>query len=63
MTTFLVLAAVAVIGLTAYRFSPTSADTRFWPSFRSAHDHAFDTYDDQRLHRELDTMRARADTA
>ncbi|MGY0502062.1 hypothetical protein ACWZHB_26545 [Nocardia sp. FBN12] len=58
MTTFLALAVAVAFGLAVYHFSPKKGELPFWPFQYLPHDRAFGTYDEQRLYRELDAMRA-----
>ncbi|MFE9786058.1 hypothetical protein ACFYO7_11810 [Nocardia salmonicida] len=58
MTTFLALAVAVAFGLAVYHFSPKKGELPFWPFQYLPHDRAFGTYDEQRLYRDLDAMRA-----
>jgi hypothetical protein len=58
MTTFFALAVAVAFGLAVYHFSPKKGELPFWPFQYLAHDRAFGTYDEQRLYRDLDAMRA-----
>lgn len=58
MTTFLALTVAVAVGLAVYYFSPKKGELPFWPFQYLPHDRAFGTYDEQRLYRDLDAMRA-----
>ncbi|MFD4457398.1 hypothetical protein [Nocardia sp. NPDC058480] len=58
MTTFLALAVAVAFGVAVYHFSPKKGELPFWPFQYLPHDRAFGTYDEQRLYRDLDAMRA-----
>ncbi|MFE1595395.1 hypothetical protein [Nocardia sp. NPDC058705] len=59
MTTFLALAVAVAVGLAVYHFAPKKGELPFWPFQYLPHDRAFGTYDEERLYRDLDAMRAR----
>ncbi|MFC6013447.1 hypothetical protein [Nocardia lasii] len=59
MTTFLALAVASAVGFAVYYFAPKEGELPFWPFQDSPHDRAFGTYDEQRLHRDLDAVRSR----
>ncbi|MFD3703458.1 hypothetical protein ACFWUP_09950 [Nocardia sp. NPDC058658] len=59
MTTFLAIAVAVAAGLAVYHFAPKEGELPFWPFQYLPHDRAFGTYDDERLYRDLDAMRAR----
>ncbi|MFD4444524.1 hypothetical protein ACFWPK_32575 [Nocardia sp. NPDC058519] len=58
MTTFLALTVAVAFGVAVYYFSPKKGELPFWPFQYLPHDRAFGTYDEQRLFRDLDAMRA-----
>ncbi|MBC7304417.1 MAG: hypothetical protein H5T78_26160 [Nocardia sp.] len=58
MTTFLALTVAVAFGVAVYHFSPKKGELPFWPFQNLPHDRAFGTYDEQRLYRDLDAMRA-----
>ncbi|MEV6059868.1 hypothetical protein [Nocardia asteroides] len=60
MTTFLALAVATAFGYAVYHFAPKRGELPFWPFQYLPHDRAFGTYDEQRLYRDLDAVRARA---
>ncbi|GAD83439.1 hypothetical protein FEK33_03635 [Nocardia asteroides NBRC 15531] len=60
MTTFLALAVAAAFGYAVYHFAPKRGELPFWPFQYLPHDRAFGTYDEQRLYRDLDAVRAHA---
>lgn len=56
MTTFLALAVAVAFGVAVYHFSPKEGELPFWP-FR---DQADESYDNQRLRRDLAAIQAHA---
>ncbi|MFD3748261.1 hypothetical protein [Nocardia sp. NPDC058633] len=57
MTSLLAIAVAVAFGVAVYHFSPKKGELPFWPFQYLPHDRAFNTYDEQRLFRDLDAMR------